>query len=72
MAGSENFFIAGRQKSIALIAYETNGNGAIFKHWEKNTARYGAARGDETYVNGVYYMDFERGTIRWTAQRGIY
>ncbi|WP_424826402.1 GH25 family lysozyme [Rothia mucilaginosa] len=58
--------------SDAYGAYETNGNGAIFKHWEKNTARYGAARGDETYVNGVYYMDFERGTIRWTAQRGIY
>ena len=58
--------------SDAHGAYETNGNGAIFKHWEKNTARYGAARGDETYVNGVYYMDFERGTIRWTAQRGIY
>ena len=58
--------------SDAYGAYETNGNGAIFKHWEKNTARYGAARGDESYVNGVYYMDFERGTIRWTAQRGIY
>ena len=58
--------------SDAYGAYETNGNGAIFKHWEKNTARYGAARGDETYVNGVYYMDFERGTIRWTARRGIY
>ena len=58
--------------SDAYGAYETNGNGAIFKHWEKNTARYGAARGDESYVNGVYYMDFERGTIRWTARRGIY
>ena len=58
--------------SDAYGAYETNGNGAIFKHWAQNTARYGAARGDESYVNGVYYMDFERGTIRWTAQRGIY
>jgi len=58
--------------SDAYGAYETNGNGAIFKHWEKNTARYGAARGDESYTNGVYYMDFERGTIRWTAQRGLY
>ena len=58
--------------SDAYGAYETNGKGLIFKHWVQNTARYGAARGNESYVNGVYYTDFERGTIRWTTQRGIY
>ncbi len=58
--------------SEARGAYETNGHGAIYNYWTKNTARYGAARGNESYANGVYYQDFERGTIRWTAQRGIY
>ena len=58
--------------SDAYGAYETNGKGLIFKHWVQNTARYGAARGNESYVNSVYYTDFERGTIRWTGQRGIY
>ena len=64
--------------SDAYGAYETNGNGAIFKHWEKNTARYGAARGDESYVNGVYYMDLSAArsagprSVESTKQRGIY
>ena len=72
--GAQILFASGKVLlwSVAYGAYETNGKGSIFKHWAQNTARYGAARSDESYVNGVYYMDFERGTIRWTAQRGIY
>ena len=72
--GAQVRFASGKMLlwSDAYGAYETNGNGAIYNHWARNTARYGAARGNESYANGVYYMDFERGTIRWTAQRGIY
>ena len=72
--GAQVRFASGKMLlwSDAYGTYETNGNGAIYNHWARNTARYGAARGNESYANGVYYMDFERGTIRWTAQRGIY
>lgn len=72
--GAQVRFASGKMLlwSNAYGTYETNGNGAIYNHWARNTARYGAARGNESYANGVYYMDFERGTIRWTAQRGIY